>query len=404
MKNTHTTLAMVAAICTTTPAFALVVDDAYVQTNGGVITGDFTGTPAAPAILITTTLPVVILNAMLESSGDFIVGQGKNDITVLNCTAVADNPNVRGKQKGIFLRVTNPVNVAMRYNVIQGVRIGLYVSGYTGNHTHNQTISVIGNNFLNIDGRPSDGNNGYSESGQYNGQAIHMGNAYNVQAMEFAWNQVINQPNQSATGAIFEFSETSGTASSPVRVHDNYLQGAFPASPGKDLYQFGGMEVDGATNDTLATTSAFINFYNNQIVATANYGIAIMAGHDINFSNNRVVSSGYTGNGVFYPMSGGYGAAYGAYNNNQLNLPPTLFFNNNIMGNTLGLIRKSGNSAPTGTGTPTRADWSLPGQGGSAEGNVDFQPNSSTSPTTTDEASELIAFQAKLRENVAAVK
>jgi hypothetical protein len=392
-----TAIAATLALFTITPAFAenLVIDDAYIQTNGNLITGDYDGTPTIPAILVTTTAPVIILNSNIETSGDFIVGQGGNDITVINCTAVADNPNVRGMQKGIFLRVTKPVNIAMRNNVIQGVRIGLYLNGYSGNHTHNQTIRVIGNNFLNIDGRPSDGKNGYSTSGQYNGQAIHVGNAYSVPDMEYAWNQVVNQPNQSATGAIIEFSESGGTSASPTLVHDNFIQGAYPASPGTDLYGFGGLLIDGSNSDTAITTSAFINVYQNQIVSTANYGLAITAGHDISFNNNRVVSSGYTQIGVFYPMSSYYGAAYGAYNINLLNLPSTVFFNNTISNSTIGLIRNSGSSAPNGKGTPVRADWSLPGQGGSVDGNIDLSPDTASSPTMTDEDNELVAFQAK---------
>jgi hypothetical protein len=396
----------IASALISTPLFAkhrqqanLVVTDAYVAANGNVIMGDFTGTTTTPAISVVTTLPIIILNSTIESAGDFIVGQGGNDITVLNSTGIADNPNIRGTQKGIFLRVTKPANIAMRNNVIQGVRIGLYVNGYAGNHTHNQTIRVIGNNFLNIDARPSDGKGSYSETGQYNGQAIHMGNAYGVPAMEFAWNQVTNQSGQSSTGGLIEFSESGGTAASPTLIHDNYIQGAFPTFPGKDLYGFGGILIDGATTDTPATTSAFINVYDNQVVATANYGIAITSGHDINFTNNRVVSSGFNDVGVFYPMSAGYGQAYGAYNANVLNLPPTVFFNNNMSNNTLGLVRASGTSAPgTGTPTPIRSDWSLPGQNNNVEGNIDFQPNVPTSPTVQDEANELVAFQAKLKE------
>jgi chitinase len=397
MKHSHdrgfhplTAIVAATALFTITPAFAqtnLVVDDAYISANGNLITGDYSGTTTTPAILVTTAAPVIILNSTIETTGDFIVGQNGNDITVVNCTAIADNPNVRGTQKGIFLRVTNPVNISVRNNIIQGARIGLYVNGYSGNHTHNQTIRVIGNNFLNIDGRPSDGKSSFAESGQYNGQAVHIGNAYGVPDMEYAWNQVVNQPNESATGAIFEFSESGGTAASPAIVHDNFIQGAYPAAPGTDLYGFGGLLIDGAKTDTATTTSAFINVYQNQIVSTANYGMAITAGHDINFTNNRVISSGYTAAGVFYPMSSYYGAAYGAYNINLLNLPATVFFNNNIS--------NSGSAAPNGKGTPVRADWSLPGQGGSVEGNLDFSPNAASSPTATDEDNELVAFQAK---------
>jgi hypothetical protein len=94
-------------------------------------------------------------------------------------------------------------------------------------------------------------------------------------------------------------------------------------------------------------------------------------------------------------MSSYYGAAYGAYNINLLNLPSTVFFNNSISNSTIGLIRNSGSAAPNGKGTPVRADWSLPGQGGSVNGNIDFSPDAASSPTMTDEDNELVAFQAK---------
>ena len=151
----YTASIIATAVFATTPAFAkathsgpLLVDDAYVLANGNIVTGDFLGTNTTPAITITTQKPVIVLNTTVQGGGDMIVGTGGNDITVLNTNGIGLDPNVRGKQKGIFLRVASPVNVSMRNCVVQGVRIGIYVNGFSGLVSHNQSIRVISNNFF----------------------------------------------------------------------------------------------------------------------------------------------------------------------------------------------------------------------------------------------------------------
>jgi hypothetical protein len=369
----------------------IVVDDAYVAANGNVITGNYQGTATAPAITITTTQPIVILNTTVQGPFDLISGTNSN-VTVLNSMGIGTNPNVQNVQKGIFLRVNNPVNILVQNCVTQGVRLGIFLQGYAGDFTHNNTVSILSNVFNNIDARPSDGFGSYFTTRQYNGQAVHLGNMNGVPDMEIGWNEVINLPNQSSTGALIEFNESGGTAASPTIVHDNYIQGAFPTYPGRDLYEFGGILMNGLPDDTATFTTSYVNIYNNSIVATANYGIAIVAGNNNNVYNNRVVSSGFTSTGAFYPMST-YGAAFGALNINLFNQSSTVFFNNTISNNILGLIKNNG------SGGPIRSDWSLPGQSGNVDGNTDFLPDTSSSPTLADEANELVLWQAKLKKS-----
>ncbi len=48
---------------------------------------------------------------------------------------------------------------------------------------------------------------------------------------------------------------------------------------------------DGNTPNILQAVG-FVRVYNNQVVSTTNYGIAIAAGHDNQFYNNRIIASG----------------------------------------------------------------------------------------------------------------
>jgi hypothetical protein len=395
-----TLLALVTACMAASPAMAvkwhapIVVNKAYLKKHGSIISGDFQGTLTQAAITIVTSDPIQIVDSNLEGPGDLIQAiVVPANISVYNTSGVGTNPNVKGVQKGIFLHVNQALNIVMNNNYISGMRQGLYINGYVGNHTHTNTINVLENVFSNVDGRPSNGANDYAGTGQYNGQAIHINNVCNTADMQIAWNEIINAARESATGAVFEFSNTGGISTSHMLVHDNYIQGSFPAAPGApgilDLYQFGAITLDGGPNDTVRNATAFVDVFNNQVVATANYGIALAAGHDNTIKNNRVVSSGFLSNGVFYAMSS-YGNAYGAYNTNVYNQPASVFFNNNITNNVLGLIKNDG------SGNPVRSDWSLAGQGGAIEGNTDFLPNDNADPTVHDEAVELANWNAKL--------
>ena len=372
----------------------IIVDDAYIKQNGNVIVGNFEGNIKQPAITINTTQSVIITNSVLQGPGDLIQALTvPANITVTNTTGTGTNPNVRGVQKGIFLHVFSFTNINMQNNNINNTRLGFFCKAYAGNNTASNSILIERNLFTNMDARPSDGKGSYETTGQYNGQAIHLGNVFSVPGIDIGWNEIINTAQQSSTGSLIEINESSGTAASPMLIHDNFISGAFPTYPGKDLFDFGGILVNGTPEDNASTTSSFITISANYVVATANYGIALVAGHDILIENNRVVSSGYLPDGVtFYPMSN-YGDPAGAINENLFSLPSSIFFNNVVSNNVLGLIKNNGKNQPQ------RSDWQLSGQGGAVKGNTSFSPTDSTSPTLADEAQELVAWQQALSIN-----
>jgi hypothetical protein len=362
----------------------LTVDAAYIAAHGAVITGNYQGTLTQPAIYVNTSTPVTIKKCNLTGPADLIYGLGAN-ITVTNCTGISTNPNVNGQQKGMFLHVEGAYNVDMQRNTITGSSFGVYINSYKGNHTPSQTIVITHNVMNNIDARPSNGNGGYATSGQWNAHAIQLNQVQGVPYMRMGWNQVVNVPFDSQCSDIINIFKSSGTKASPLVIHDNYLQGALPANPGVDKYTGGGIITDGGATDTVATATSFVNVYNNQIVASANYGISIAAGHDIKMYDNRIVSSGYTASGAFYPET----FANGINNYNNYGQPSSVMFNDMTSTNVSGLIKKSS------TNGPIRSDWYLPNQSGNT--NTSYQPSNSSTPSIADEAAEFTAWQAKLK-------
>jgi parallel beta-helix repeat protein len=362
----------------------LVVDSNYVKKHGNVITGNYQGSTTFPAISITNmSTPIVIANCNLTGPGDLIYAVNSN-VTVMTTTGIGTNPNIANATKGMFVHAVNPINLTVSKNAISDVSIGVYVGGYSGNGSISQTITINNNKFSNIDGRPSNGNGGYVTSGSYNAHAIELINVTAVPGIVIDWNEIDNVPFQSQSGQIIDLVDASGTASSPMLVHDNYASGAYPADPGVDAYSGGGILVDGTASDTAKTASAYINIYNNQVVSTANVGIAISAGHNNTVYNNRVVSSGLISNGTFVAGS----SAIGMYNWNFYQQPATVFNNNVMHDNVVGLLRKV-------SGALQRADFWLPGQTTSVNNNS-FTPNNTSAPTLASEAAEYAAWQLKL--------
>lgn len=351
----------------------LLVDDAYVQAHGNIISGVYTGTLTTPAIKVTTSTPVTIKNASVSGPGDLIFAQ-RADITVLNSTGISTNPNVKGTRPGKFLNASQCKNVHVENVHVEGAMYGVYVYQYTGNYTPSQTIVIKNNYFKNINGRQSDGAGGYIKSADSIAHAIQLNQVNKVPNVDISWNEVINDPFISQCSDIINMYKSGGTKTSPVLIHDNFLQGAYPGIPGVDRYSGGGIIVDGSTSDTADTASAFNEVYNNVVVATANYGIAIAAGHDNDFHNNKVVSSGRLADGSLYGMN----YANAAYNWNAYSKDKTIFFNNTVHDNLLGLIKKDS------SGNAVRSDLWLPDQIGPAN-NVSFQPYSTTRPSLADE-------------------
>src|SRR5207244_10739926 len=107
-----------------------------------------------------------------------------------------------------------------------------------------------------------------------------------------AWNEIINQPGDSAVEDNISIYLSSGTKDSPIRIHDNFIRGGYPIDAARGKYSGGGIMLGDGVGDSPDDDPSFALASDNQVLDTVNYGIAISAGHDNAFERNRIVSAG----------------------------------------------------------------------------------------------------------------
>jgi hypothetical protein len=322
---------------------ALIYSPPITITKGGTYTGNWQSLdPDVAAVTINTSEPVTLQNCNLRSRGHLITdGQENVKLTVRGCKAVGLNPNVAGKSVGRFVILVKPNYAIIEHNFFKQTG-GIWIIDYGGNFTLGQTIKVRYNRAVNIDGRHSDGNGGYRKGIKDWDKVSFM--AFNHQrglpGMEVAWNEVINTPYQSAVEDVISGYMSGGTPASPLRIHDNYLQGAYgndplnPAAPGEDgFYSGGAIQMgDNADNKDFGYTWA----YRNQIVGVSGGAISISGGHDSRIFNNRVVSSGALPNGKRWAWGGGINVwdyyKWAGQSNGEY------YYNNRAYNNVIGVV------------------------------------------------------------------
>jgi hypothetical protein len=305
-------------------------------TQGGTYSGNWKSTnPSTPAVTVATTAPVVIQNSYVTGPSDLIADPYYgNNLTVKNVVGLGVNPNVSGQSNGLFVNAQNPILLDVENCYFENVLFGVYVRGYGGNRDGIQTITILNNRGRNILGLESNGKNGYLP-GETNWQwahAIQLSEMASVPGIRIAWNEIINYPYQSLVNENVNMYDASGTSSSPVEFHDNYIQGAYAYNPPVDSYNGGGFVTDGSGSDTVATASAYNNVYNNQVVGTVNMGIEFSTGHDNVAWNNTVIASGLLPNGTKIPSQNVGLVIDDVYGN----IPNGSMYNNDMYGNTVG--------------------------------------------------------------------
>lgn len=265
-------------------------------TKGGVYSGNWQSlSPDQPAVTINTSEPVIIENSNIQSRGVLIRSRYvKADVTVRNSRGVALNPGLAAsfrRTPGYFIHLEEFRNARIENNELIGTS-GIYFYKFMGDSTKGHTIKVLRNKALNIDGRYSSGPNTFSPTGFYRVQFTQFNDVKNIVDAEIAWNQVINEPGESRVEENINMYVSSGTPDSPILIHNNYIQGAYPTNPVTDKYGGGGIMLGDGQASTVGKASAYLRAYNNQVVSTSNQGIAIAAGHNNEAYNNRVISSG----------------------------------------------------------------------------------------------------------------
>jgi len=178
-------------------------------------------------------------------------------------------------------------------------------------------------------------------------QFVQLDQVQHVPHIEIAWNEVTNDPGASGVEDVINIYKSSGTPQSPIRIHDNYINGAYPADLTSADYSGGGIMLADGNADAPDGLSAYVVAFDNQVLNTTNYGIAIAAGFACTMHHNRILSTGTLPDGTPLPAQN-----VGAYiwNSNKAKAKqPSVFSNNSGFANRIGWLKNR-----------QRNDWWVP--------------------------------------------
>ena len=265
---------------------------------------------------ISTTEPVFIENSDIRGRGHLIATTVAHvKVIVRNTRGVGINPGVAGQTPGRFFAGDDCDRVTIEHCDLQDTA-GIYFLGYGGAFGPEETFTIRFNRASNIDGRKSDGHGGFMdfnrrhllkggewEKGFVEVQFVQFDKVRHVPGIDIGWNQIINKPGNSRVEDNVSIYLSSGTPRSPIRIHDNLICGVYTIEParhsGQDAdyrhdwsYSGGGIMLGDGTAAAPKDATAHVEAFGNVIISTTNYGIAISAGHDLTFHDNRIISCG----------------------------------------------------------------------------------------------------------------
>jgi len=286
--------------------------------------------PYAAAIRIDTPSPVVIQKCTLNAKSDHIASTtyGQAQLVVSDNKASGVNPGVASQSQGRFIRLLAPRSLTVTNNRIENTG-GIYVNGYgeTG-HVIGGNIIITNNDVLNINGRFSDGAQGYQSTRELV-QFVQFDKvlANPNQSIRVSWNQVINQMGASSVEDVINIGSSSGSSAYPIIVSNNYLKGAYPT------VLTAGFSGCGIVTDTApgGLMTHHVSIDSNQIIDTVNCGIGIATGHHISATSNRMIGENRSADGTLIAA-----ANVGLYMMNTQNLPADLFATNSSTNNLSG--------------------------------------------------------------------
>jgi len=303
-------------------------DHTIVITKGGTYSGTYRSSDSSvPCIRVETAEPVLLENCILAGAGNLIQAHTTGtDLTVRNCKGYGLIPSADEQARGRFIDITKAKRLTVEHNFLAQTT-GIVVYRWTGDGSPQQTLTVRYNQARNIDGRFRD------NSGSTRSSFLLLNTVQNLAGIEVSFNEVQNIPDESGVEDNINFYNSSGTAESPAKVHDNYVQGAYPYPATAEHFTGTGMTTDGDATEATATT-AYVEAYNNQFVSTCNAAMNIAAGHDIYYHDNRMVTSGLLPSGTKLKATYAATAVFNYYKQ-----PSSVFFHNRIANNTIGYVR-----------------------------------------------------------------
>ncbi|PKV76156.1 hypothetical protein BD749_1106 [Pontibacter ramchanderi] len=303
--------------------------------KGGTYSGKWESTDSeVAAVEIRTSEPVVIENSSIRGAGYLIKSWGHAaNITIRNTEGygLAPTPWFLYEKPRRFLIVNDFRHVVVE-NCYLEQTAGIYIGdAYKGNGNPHNTIKIRYNKARNIDGR--------IYNGWYRSQFVQFNYRGSLPHAEIAWNEVINEPNKSLVEDNINLSNSRGTSASPIRIHNNYIQGAYPYPADSEEYSGGGIIADSWYEDGMGdpkqVATAYVKVYDNQTVNLGNYNYAIAGGNNIEVFNNRAVNAARFETGDKFRMwtQGLYG--YDFYKKNAT-------FNNTFHHNVIGIMGRDG--------------------------------------------------------------
>lgn len=238
-----------------------------VITQGGTYTGNWKTTDGTAAVRIKTTEPVTIVNSTVTSTGTggmFVTDWPLAvDLTIEKVKAFGAS--------GRFLETEGHKSVTVRNCTIDKTS-GLYLNAANSS----STVSITKNKLTNVQ-RGSNG--GYRQFVQLNRVVSN--------SLDISWNEVINEFGKSEVEDVISIHMSAN-----AHVHDNYIQGGFPAAVG-DSYSGGGITIE-------EVGSHSNRILNNIVVGCINGGIGIAGGYNNLVQGNTVISDGRADGGPLF--------------------------------------------------------------------------------------------------------
>ncbi|CAM3675082.1 PA14 domain-containing protein [Pontibacter korlensis] len=345
-----------------------------VITKGGTYKGNWESKDSeVAAVEIRTSEPVIIENSNIRGAGYLIKSWGYSvNLTVrhTNGYGIQQTPWRDYKKPRRFVTVNNFQNLVVE-NCYMESTAGIYAgTRYEGDNSSSEGIRIRYNVAKNIDGRVYGGDKEHSQFVQFNFKGA-------IRHAEVAWNQVINEADKSLVEDNINIYNTRGFAGSPIRIHNNYIQGAYPAPANGTKYSGGGIITDGDAG--INDCPAYIEAYENQLIGLGNYSMGIAGGNNIRYHHNRAVNAATFDNGSKYSMytSGLWSKDY--YHQNTT-------FANSVDNNVVGIVAWGYNNNRNDVSVAENADFK----------NNTFLPNPITKQSEKDEFS---MWQSKLSKN-----
>ncbi len=351
--------------------------------TGGSYTGCWSSNnPNTPAVNVTTSSPVTIVNSGIQSKGHGIKLAPGGRLTVRNSSITILNPDVAGVVKSRWIYAPSFANVVIENNDLTSGR-GVWLTDWSGGASDG--VKFRYNRIRNTDGRTSNGAGGYNNTWAVStgfGVTFQLSASPGTPNVEIAWNEVVNTPGQSAVEDNFSFWMSSGTAATPIWVHDNYVEGSWQANPVAN-YNHTGTAINTGDGDGSGSHDnsccGYILVERNVATTVANVCFGLSYGHDITVRNNRCAVSGLAdwdpGPGtdirLFNQASWGNGLA-GPWNSSGT----PGFTNNSARDNVVGYWNRL---------LSARNDWWMPNCSGVCTGNV---PLHAGEITRSDEINE----------------